>query len=82
MAKRTGQSDEGVPRQIYQLRAAWGLTQQQLADMIGTGQAVIARLEDPRYQGHSLAMLQRIAAALKCRVTVRFVPLRAGARRF
>jgi len=42
---------------------------------------VIARLEDPRYQGHSLAMLQRIAAALKCRVTVRFVPLRAGARR-
>ena len=69
---------DSVGLQIYQLRTAWGLTQEQLARMIGTQQPVIARLEDPDYQGHSLAMLHRIGAALRCRVMVKFVPLRRG----
>lgn len=38
--------------------------QTQLARLIGTSQPTIARLEDADYQGHSLSMLQRIAAAL------------------
>ncbi|MEB3294604.1 MAG: helix-turn-helix transcriptional regulator [Synechococcales bacterium] len=58
---------------IYQVRTQAGLTQQQLADRIGTKQSVIARLEDANYEGHSLLMLQRIARALDRRVEIRLV---------
>src|SRR6266540_6293152 len=68
-------------RRIYELRTARGLTQQQLAERIGTKQPVIARLEDADYQGHSLAMLYRIAAALGCSVSVEFVPRAVAAPR-
>jgi hypothetical protein len=37
-------------------------------------QPVIARLEDADYEGHSLTMLQRIAAALEQRLEVKVVP--------
>ena len=40
------------------------ITQRQLAKKVGTTASVICRLEDADYQGHSLAMLRRIAAAL------------------
>jgi len=36
---------------IYTARKQAGLTQQQLADRIGTKQSVIARLEDADYEG-------------------------------
>ena len=64
-----------VARMIYTARKQAGLTQAQLADAIGTTQSVIARLEDADYRGHSLSMLQRIAKALHCRVTVAFEPV-------
>jgi ribosome-binding protein aMBF1 (putative translation factor) len=60
---------------IYQVRTQAGLTQQQLADRIGTQQSVIARLEDADYEGHSLSMLQRIAGALNQRVEIHLVPI-------
>lgn len=63
-----------VARLIYHARTAAGLTQAQLADLIGTKQPVIARLEDADYEGHSLSMLQRIADALHQRIAIRFVP--------
>ena len=67
-------SNAAVARQIYELRTARGLTQRQLADLVGTKQPVIARLEDADYEGHSLSMLSRIADALGCSVAVSFVP--------
>jgi ribosome-binding protein aMBF1 (putative translation factor) len=60
---------------IYQVRTQAGLTQQQLADRIGTKQSVIARLEDAEYEGHSLLMLQRIARALNQRLEIHLVPI-------
>lgn len=63
-----------VAEVIYQARTNAGLTQAQLAKSVGTTTSVISRLEDAEYQGHSLAMLRRIAAALGQRVEVRFVP--------
>ena len=63
-----------VARQIHQLRTKAGLTQQQLAKLIGTAPSVISRLEDADYEGHSLSMLKRIAEALDKRVEIRFVP--------
>ena len=64
-----------IARDIYELRTKAGLTQRQLGKMIGTTASVICRLEDADYEGHSLAMLNRIAAALNKRVTIEFVPL-------
>lgn len=61
---------------IYDLRTKAGLTQRELAKMVGTTASVICQLEDSDYQGHSLSMLQRIAAALDRRVEVRLVPVR------
>lgn len=59
-----------VAQLIYEGRTKAGLTQQQLADLIGTKQSAIARLEDADYEGHSLSMLQRIARALNQRVEI------------
>lgn len=63
-----------VAQMIYDSRTKAGLSQRQLADLIGSKQPVIARLEDADYEGHSLSMLQRIAEALQQRLEVRFVP--------
>jgi ribosome-binding protein aMBF1 (putative translation factor) len=71
-------SDE-VGRKICELRTKAGLTQAQLARMIGTTASVICRLEDADYEGHSLAMLRRIAVALHKRIEIRFVPARKSA---
>jgi ribosome-binding protein aMBF1 (putative translation factor) len=65
-----------VASRLYALRKRAGLSQAELARRVGTTQSVISRLEDADYGGHSLALLQRIAAALKRRVEIRFVPRR------
>lgn len=59
---------------IHEARTAAGLTQSQLARLIGTSQPTIARLEDADYEGHSLSMLQRIAAALHRPLQISFGP--------
>jgi len=61
-----------VAQLIYDARTSAGLTQHALAEMIGTTQSVIARLEDADYEGHSLTTLQRIAEALGKRLSVSF----------
>ena len=65
-----------VAQMIYDARTKAGLSQGQLATMIGSKQPVIARLEDADYEGHSLTILQRIASALEQRLELRFVPSR------
>src|SRR5271154_1658061 len=69
-------ADDAVARKIYDLRTKAGLSQRQLAKLVGTTASAICRLEDADYEGHSMAMLNRIAAALDKRVEIRFVPLR------
>jgi ribosome-binding protein aMBF1 (putative translation factor) len=61
-----------IARQVYDLRMEACLTQKQLAEMVGTKQSVISRIEDADYRGHSLMMLKRIASALKRRLKVDF----------
>jgi len=62
-----------VARTIFQMRAESGMTQKQLADLIGTTQSVISRLEDADYEGHSLSMVSRIAEALERKLKVQLV---------
>jgi ribosome-binding protein aMBF1 (putative translation factor) len=77
--------DTEVASMICDLRAKSGLSQRTLAKKVGTTASVICRLEDADYEGHSLAMLRRIAAALGKRVEIRFVsvtkPKRSRPRR-
>ena len=59
---------------LVRLREEKGLTQAQLAEMVGTKQQNIARIENPAYEGHSLSLLRRVARALGMVVHVEFVP--------
>jgi ribosome-binding protein aMBF1 (putative translation factor) len=71
-----------VAQMIYDARTKAGMSQRELAELVGSRQSVIARLEDADYQGHSLSMLQRIGNALGQRVELRFVRAnRQGPRR-
>lgn len=70
------QADNDVARKIYNLRTKAGLSQREFAKLVGTTASVICRLEDADYEGHSLAMLNRIAAALDKRVEIRFLPIK------
>src|SRR5437763_948434 len=72
-------ANEEIARKIHELRTSAALTQTQLAKLIGTTASVICRLEDADYEGHSLAMLRRIAGALNQRVEIRFIPIRRSA---
>lgn len=62
-----------IGQQIYDLRKEANLTQEELADMIGTTGSVISRLESADYDGHSLKMLERIAVALGKKVALTIV---------
>ncbi|SRR5579883_1647002 len=64
-----------VAQLIYEARTKAGLTQKQLAELVGTKQPVIARLEDADYEGHSLSMLHKIAQVLNQRVVIQLAPI-------
>jgi DNA-binding XRE family transcriptional regulator len=75
-ALEEARANDEVARKIYQLRTEAGLSQRQLAKLVGTTASVIYRVEDADHQGHSLPLLRRIATALDRRVEIRFMPLR------
>ena len=65
-----------VALQIAALRTQAGLSQKELARVLGTSQQQVSRLESPSYEGHSLSMLRRIADALHSRVRIVFEPMK------
>ena len=68
-----------VAAELYQLRTQLDLSQRALAKKSGTSASVICKLENADYEGDSLAMLRRIAAALNKRVQGSFEPLQKTA---
>ena len=64
-----------VALQLTALREQAGLSQSELARLLKTTQQQVSRLESPAYEGHSLSMLRRVAAALHARVRVVLEPL-------
>lgn len=79
-ALEEARANDEVARKIYALRTKAGLTQRELAKLVGTTASVILMLEDADYKGHSLSMLRRVAAALDRRLEIRFVPVRHKTR--
>jgi len=63
-----------VALMVYKARNDANLTQAELADLVGTTQQVVSRLEDADYSGHSLTMLQRVADALGSRIDIQIIP--------
>ena len=59
--------------QIIALREKAGLTQKQLADLVGTKQSNIARLESADYTGYTLKTLEKVTRALRSRLEIRIV---------
>lgn len=71
--ERAGQAWD-IAFQIIALREKAGLTQKQLADLVGTKQSNIARLESADYTGYTLKTLEKVTKALKAKLEVRIVP--------
>ena len=65
-----------IARKLHELRTKAGVSQAELAKKADATESVIAQLEDADYEGDSLAMLNRIAAAVKKQVEIRLVPAR------
>lgn len=61
-----------IVRAIIQARAKKNISQEQLAKRMGTGQAVVSRLETAN-ASPSLALIKRLAEALNLKVELRFI---------
>lgn len=58
---------------IAKLRQRKGLSQKQLARLMGTSQQAISRLESGEYEGFTLKTLEKIAEATGTRVKIEFI---------
>jgi DNA-binding XRE family transcriptional regulator len=58
---------------IAELRDQKGLSQQELARLMGTSQQAISRIESGEYEGFTLKTLEKIAEATGMRVKIEFV---------
>lgn len=61
--------------QIINLRERAGLTQKELAGLVGTKQSNIARIESADYTGYTWKTLEKITKALKARLEIKIVPI-------
>jgi DNA-binding XRE family transcriptional regulator len=58
---------------IAKLREKKGLSQQQMAKLIGTSQQAVSRIESGEYEGFTLKTLEKIAEATGTKVKIEFV---------
>lgn len=58
---------------IAELRNQKGLSQQELAKLMGTSQQAISRIESGEYEGFTIKTLEKIAGATGMRVKIEFV---------
>jgi DNA-binding XRE family transcriptional regulator len=59
---------------IAKLREKKGLSQQQMAKLMGTSQQAVSRIESGEYEGFTLKTLEKIAEATGTKVKIEFVP--------
>ena len=58
---------------IAELRDQKGLSQQELAKLMGTSQQAISRIESGEYEGFTLKTLEKIAETTGMRIKIEFV---------
>lgn len=59
-----------IAAEISYYREKRGITQAQLAKLLGTSQSTVARLEDPFYENYSLNTLRKVAKVLDLELIV------------
>jgi DNA-binding XRE family transcriptional regulator len=64
----------GLVRELLAARAKAGLTQEQVAECMGTTKSAVSRLEAVRKHSPSVSTLKRYARAVGCEVEIRLVP--------
>lgn len=67
-----------VASQMLEARARAGLTQDAVAERMGTTKSAISRLESAGKHAPSLETLKRYAAAVGCELQVRLVPAKGA----
>lgn len=67
-----------VASQMLKARSRAGLTQDAVAQRMGTTKSAVSRLESAGKHAPSLATLKRYAAAVGCELQVKLVPGKAG----
>ncbi len=58
---------------IANLREKKGLSQQQMAKLMGTSQQAVSRIESGEYEGFTLKTLEKIAEATGTKVKIEFI---------
>ena len=58
---------------IAKLREKKGVSQQQMAKLMGTSQQAVSRIESGEYEGFTLKTLEKIAEATGTKVKIEFV---------
>ena len=72
--KKAGDAWE-IAFQIINFREKTGLTQTKLAELIGTRQSNIARIESADYTAYTLKTLEKIAKAFNAKLEIKIIPL-------
>src|SRR5262245_18126910 len=67
-----------IARQMLKARSRAGLTQDAVAERMGTTKSVISRLESAGKHAPSLTTLKRYASAVGCELQVKLIPLKTA----
>ncbi|MFH0787418.1 MAG: helix-turn-helix transcriptional regulator [Pseudomonadota bacterium] len=68
------EEEYGLTRQMLSARARFGLTQEAVAELMGTTRSAVSRLETAGKHAPSLTTLQKYAQAVGCRLEIKLVP--------
>jgi DNA-binding XRE family transcriptional regulator len=69
-----GADEYGLVHELLAARANAGLTQEQVAESMGTTKSAVSRLEAVGRHSPSVSTLKRYAEAVGCEVEIRLVP--------
>lgn len=70
-----------LARELLAARTRAGLTQEQVAESMGTTKSAVSRLESAGTHSPSVSTLKRYAQAVGCKVDVRLVPAAGKGRK-
>jgi len=75
-----GAEEYQLARELMAARARAGLTQEQVAESMGTTKSAVSRLEAVGKHSPSVSTLKRYAEAVGCQVEIRLVPAAQGSK--
>ncbi len=70
-----------LTREMLAARSKFGLTQETVAERMGTTKSAVSRLESAGKHAPSLTTLKKYARAVGCRLEIKFVPAARSTKR-